>query len=162
LDDHILSDVTNPSIYWAQLDNIVVTWILGTLCPELHEIIQEATETARQAWLTLEAQFFSNRESSILQLYSRFCIFKQGNLSISNYYRHMKGMADNLHVLGETITDRHLIPNLLHDLYKMFDHTKIFIKRWQPFSSFHTIHNDLELKEIELDNSAPSGGGCPP
>jgi hypothetical protein len=26
-DNHILSDVTDPSIYWARLDNIVVTWI---------------------------------------------------------------------------------------------------------------------------------------
>jgi hypothetical protein len=46
LDDHILSGIANPSIYWARLDNIVVTWILGTLSPELHEIIQESTENA--------------------------------------------------------------------------------------------------------------------
>jgi hypothetical protein len=31
---------------------------------------------------------------------------------------------------------------------------KIFIKRSQPFPSFHTIHNDLNLKEIDLDYSA--------
>jgi hypothetical protein len=30
---------------------------------------------------------------------------------------------------------------------------KIFIKRSQSFPSFHTICNDLELEEIELDNS---------
>jgi hypothetical protein len=46
LDDHILSDVVDPSIYWARLDNIMVTWILGTLSPKLHEIIREPTETA--------------------------------------------------------------------------------------------------------------------
>jgi hypothetical protein len=50
---------------------------------------------------------------------------------------------------------------------------KIFIKRSQPFPSFHIIRNDLELKEIELDHSAaqgqastfysaPLGGGRPP
>jgi hypothetical protein len=36
---------------------------------------------------------------------------------------------------------------------KRFDHMKIFIKRSQPFSSFHTIRDDLKLEEIELDNS---------
>jgi hypothetical protein len=46
LDDHVLSDVTNPSTYWARLDNIMVTWILSTLSPELHEIVQEPTKTA--------------------------------------------------------------------------------------------------------------------
>jgi hypothetical protein len=83
----------------------------------------------------------------------------------------MKGMADDLRSLGETIIDRHLILNLLRGLNKRFDHMKIFIKRSQPFPSFHTVRN--ELKEIELDNSvaqghastfysAPSGGGRPP
>jgi hypothetical protein len=55
LDDHAISDVADPSVYWARLDNIVVIWIIGTLSPELHEIIREPTETARQAWLTIEA-----------------------------------------------------------------------------------------------------------
>jgi hypothetical protein len=35
LGDHVLSDIVDPSTYWARLDNIVVTWILGTLSPEL-------------------------------------------------------------------------------------------------------------------------------
>jgi hypothetical protein len=85
----------------------------------------------------------------------------------------MKGMADNLRALGETVTDRHLVLNLLQGLNKKFDHIKIFIKRSQPFPSFHTVRNDLELKEIELDHlaaqgqasafySVPSGGGRPP
>jgi hypothetical protein len=34
---------------------------------------------------------------------------------------------------------------------------KIFIKRSQSFPSFHTVRNDLELKEIELDHSAAQG-----
>jgi hypothetical protein len=48
---------------------------------------------------------------------------------------------------------------------------KIFIKRSQSFPSFHTVRNDLELEEIELDHSMaqgqtsafysmPSGGGA--
>jgi hypothetical protein len=152
-DNHILSDVTDPSIYWARLDNIVVTWILGTLSPDLHEIVWELTETAYQAWLTIEAQFLGNSESCVLQLDARFCAYKQRDLSVSNYCHWMKGMADNLCALGETITDRHLILNHLQGLNKWFDHIKIFIKRSQPFSSFHTICNDLELEEIEMDTS---------
>jgi hypothetical protein len=48
LDDQILSDVADSSVYWDRLDSIVVTWILGTLSPELQEIVREPTETARQ------------------------------------------------------------------------------------------------------------------
>jgi hypothetical protein len=124
---------------------------------------------ARQACLALEVQFLSNCESHVLQLDARFCDFKQGDLGVSDYYRRMKGMADNLHALGEIITDHLLVLNLLHGLDKRFDHMKIFIKRSQSFISFHTICNDLKLKEIELNNSVaqgqasmPLGGGCPP
>jgi hypothetical protein len=69
----------------------------------------------------------------------------------------MNGMANDLCALGETVTDGHLSPNLLHGLNKRFDHMKIFIKLSQSFPSFHTVYNDLKLKEIELDNSAAQG-----
>jgi hypothetical protein len=108
LDDHIVSTVPNPSTYWARLDNIVVTWNLSILSLELYEIIRELTKTARQAWHLLKAQFIGNRESRILQLDARFHVFKQDNLSVSDYCRQMKGMVDDIRALGETVTDRHL------------------------------------------------------
>jgi hypothetical protein len=40
----------------------------------------------------------------------------------------MKSMVDDLHALGENVTDHHLVLNLLHVLNKRFDHIKIFIK----------------------------------
>jgi hypothetical protein len=76
LDDHVLSDVADPSIYWTRLDNIVVTWILSTLSSELHKIVWEPMETARQAWLAIETQFLDNSESRVLQLDVRFRAFK--------------------------------------------------------------------------------------
>jgi hypothetical protein len=129
LNDHILFNVADPSVYWARLDNIMVTWILGTLSPELHEIVRELTETARQAWFAIEAQFLGNSESRVLQLDARFRALKQGDLSVCNYCRQMKGMTDDLRALGETVTDCHLVLNLLQSLNKRFDHMKIFIKR---------------------------------
>jgi hypothetical protein len=128
IDDHILSDVADPFVYWARLDIIVVTWILGALSPELHEIVREPTETERQAWLSIEAQFLSNSESRVLQLDARFRALKQGDLNVSDYCRQMKGMTDDLRALGETVTDRRLALNLLQGLNKRFDHKKIFIK----------------------------------
>jgi hypothetical protein len=104
----------------------VVAWILGTLSPELHEIVREPTETARQAWRAIEAQFLGNRELHVLQLDTKFHVFKQGDLS--DYSHRMKGMADDLRAMGETVTDHHLVLNLLQGLNKRFDHMKIFIK----------------------------------
>jgi hypothetical protein len=153
LDDHALDDIIDPSVYWARLDSIMVTWILDTLSPELHEIVREPMDTARQVWLTIEAQFLCNSEPRVLQLDSRFCAFNQCDLSVNDFCCRMKGMTDDLHVLGEIVIDRHLVLNLLRGLNKRFDHMKIFIKRSQSFPSIHTVYNDLKLKEIELDHS---------
>jgi hypothetical protein len=65
-DDHVLFDAIDSSGYWSTLDNIMVTWILDTLSPKLNEIVREPMETARQAWLAIEAQFLGNRESHVL------------------------------------------------------------------------------------------------
>jgi hypothetical protein len=107
----------------------VTTCILGTLSPELHEIVREPMETAWQAWLAIEAQFLGNNESRVLQLDAVFRAFKHDEHSINVYWRQMKGMADDIHALDETITDRHLVINLLHGLNKRFNHMKIIIKR---------------------------------
>jgi hypothetical protein len=98
------------SVYWDRLDNIV---ILSTISPELPEIVREPTKTAHQAWLAIEAQFLGNSAPRVLQLDARFRALKQGDLSVSDYYRQMKGKADSLRALGETIIHRHLVLNLL-------------------------------------------------
>jgi hypothetical protein len=66
LDDHVLSDIADLSIYWARLDNIVVTLILGTISPKLHGIVRELMETTRQARLAIKAQFLNNSEAHVL------------------------------------------------------------------------------------------------
>jgi hypothetical protein len=96
LDDHVLSFVLDTYTYWAKLDNIVLTWILGTLSVELHKIICGLSKIARQAWLSIEAQFIGNRKFHILQIDAKFCVFKQGDLSVRNYCHKMKGITDDL------------------------------------------------------------------
>jgi hypothetical protein len=128
LDDHILFDIVDPSIYYVRLDNIVVIWILGTLSPDLHKIVRELMKMAHHAWLGIEAEFLDNNESRIPQLDASFRAFRQGDLSISDYCRQMKPMADDLGALGETVINCHLVLNLLQGLNKRFDHMKIFIK----------------------------------
>jgi hypothetical protein len=114
-------------------------------------------ETARQACFVIEGQFLGNSKSRVLQLDARFHAFKQGDLSVSDYYCQMEGMADDLRALGETVIDRHLVLNLLRGLNERFDHMKIFIKQSQSLPSFHTVCNDFELEEIELDHSVDQG-----
>ena len=157
------------------MDAVVLSWVLGTLSPELMESARTRNGTARRAWITVEAQFLGNHEARALRLDAKFRIFVQGDLSIDDYCRKMKGMADALGDLGEVIRDRTLVLNVLRGLNEKFAHMKAHFKRSKPFPSFDEVRNDLILEEI--DSSAPtpppatalvaaptrpSGGSAPP
>jgi len=63
----------------------------------------------------------------------------------------MKGMADALGDLGEVITDRTVVLNVLRGLNAKYDHMKALLKRTRPFPTFNEVRNDLQLEELMLD-----------
>jgi len=60
LDDHVLLDasVAVQTPVWLRLDNIVLSWVLGTISLDLHDLVRN-TPSARGAWLALEGQFWA-------------------------------------------------------------------------------------------------------
>ena len=57
-----------------------------------------------------------NTEAPALRLNSSFWTFVQGDLSVSEFCRQMKGMADSLGDLGCPMEDRILVLNVLYGL----------------------------------------------
>jgi hypothetical protein len=104
LDDHVLCDPTGvaPTAAWVRLDNIVLTWIVGTISVDLHSLLRNLPH-ARAAWLAIEGQFLGNAEAQALCLDAAFRTFVQGDLSVSEYRRKMKTMADLLGDLGAAL-----------------------------------------------------------
>jgi hypothetical protein len=76
--------------------------------------------------------------------------FVQGDLSISEYCRCLKGMADALGHLGEVVLDRSLKLIVLCSLNGHFSHMAALLKQQCPFPTFAVVRNDLQLEEIEL------------
>jgi hypothetical protein len=59
-------------------------------------VVQEHGCTVRHLWLAIENQFLGNREQRTLHLDAVFRTFVQGELSINEYCRKFKDMADDL------------------------------------------------------------------
>ncbi|XP_066360927.1 uncharacterized protein [Miscanthus floridulus] len=117
LDDHVLVDasvaVQTPS--WLRLDSVVLSWIIGTISLDLHDLVRNSAD-ARRAWLALEGQFLGNAEARALRLDASFRTFVQGDLSVGDFCRRMKSMADSLGDLGWPVEDRILVLNVLRGL----------------------------------------------
>jgi hypothetical protein len=150
LADHVLSPVPDPTEDWLLMDEVVLSWIHGTLTAEIQDIVRVSDDTGHRIWGALEAQFLGNRQTRILYLENAFRQFAQGDLSVDEYCRQMKTMADTLRTLGAPITDESLVLNLLRGLSPRFDHVMPILIRMKPFPTFAEVKNDLLLEELRL------------
>jgi uncharacterized membrane protein YgcG len=65
-------------------------------------------------------------------------------------------MADDLGALGEVVTDRMLVLNVIRDLNERFTHVGALLRRARPFPSFLDAREDLTLEELTMANQQPS------
>jgi hypothetical protein len=79
----------------------------------------------------------------------------QGDLTVSEYCRKFKNMADALADLGSLVNDRILVLNILRGLNLRFEHLGAIIRRYTSFPSFLKVQDDLILEELHLDSSGP-------
>jgi len=136
------------------MDCVVKSWITGTISPDLAETVIDRTASARTVWCALEDQFLVNREMRALHLDVQFRNLVQGDLSISDFCRRLKRMAQQLADLGEPVTDR----TLTLKLNERFCDAGRHIRRGNPFPKFKDAVNELILEELTMAHqpSAPS------
>jgi hypothetical protein len=140
------------------MDCVVKSWIAGTISTDLAETAIDQNATARTVWRTLEDQFHGNREACVLQLNVKFRNFVQGDLSVTNYSRELKGMATTLRDLGEDVTDSTLTLSLIQGLNERFREVSRLLRRDIPFPQFKDAVNELLLEEM---TSAPPSSTPP-
>jgi hypothetical protein len=137
LADRVLSDATFPDVpAWDRMDTVVQSWLYNTILPKLQDVTCQNGHTTRDAWLALEDQFISNRETRALHIDAAFRNFVQGDLNINEYCQKMKGFADSLNDLGVHVSDHVLVLNILHGLNKQYEHLCAIFTHTMPFMSF--------------------------
>ena len=102
----------------------------------------------------METQFLGNRETRALYLDAEFRGFSQGDLSITDYCKRLLRMATDLGALGEVISDRTLVLNLIRGLNERFANIGLHLRRSQPFPSFLEAKEALRLEELTFAHRA--------
>ena len=137
LKDHVLSDASYPArSALATMDCCVLTWIYDTMSNDLQQSLMIREPRARVAWLYLEDEFLGQRESCALLLEAEFRTFKQGELSIMDYYHRLETMAASIAEFGDPIGDRQLVLTLFHGLNAKSHHMVSNMKMQRPFPTF--------------------------
>jgi hypothetical protein len=137
------------------MDNVVLNWISNSISTYLHQVVRECGCMARHLWPAIENQFLGNHEQRTLHLDAVFCTFVQGDLSVNEYCRKFKAMADGLTVLDAPVEDWILVLNILRGLNQRFEHVGSIIRCYSPFLNFLKVWDDLLLQEIHMDSIEP-------
>jgi hypothetical protein len=146
LDDHILQDTPAPDFPdWRRMDCVVKSWIAGTISDDLAESVLSRDATARAVWLALEDQFLGNQETRALHLDAKFRHFCQGDLTITEYCRRFKNMANSLADLGEPVSDRTLVLNVIRGLAERFEGVGRHLRLARDFPTFLEARSALIL-----------------
>jgi hypothetical protein len=153
--EHITDDTPSTDPGWIRMDNVILNWINNSISADLHQVAREHGCTARHLWLAIENQFLGNREHRTLHQDAAFHTFVQGDLSVNEYYRKFKVMADGLADLGAPVDDRILILNILQGLNQCFEHVSSIIRRYSPFLNFLKVQDDMLLEELHMDSTGP-------
>lgn len=142
LTDHVLSDDHRPDLAkWFQMDCVVLAWLYGSISANLLQEVMSHDATACSVWRALELQFLGNCEQRSLNLTTEFRTFHQGDLSVNDYCRRMKTMADSLSDLGDPLSDRALVLATLNGLNEKFDTLRSLITMQRPFPSIADVRS---------------------
>jgi hypothetical protein len=132
------------------MDYMVQSWIIATLCDDLAEAISSRNSSVRDLWVAVVTHFLGNRETRTLLLDVKFHAFTQGDLTVADYCRRFKKMADQLADLGSPVQDRTLVLNVLRGLSGRFTNIGIHLPRGFPFPTFQEVQANLLLEEMNM------------
>jgi hypothetical protein len=137
------------------MDSVILSWISNSISVDLHQVVWERGCTVRHLWLTITNEFLDNREHRTLHIDAAFRTIVQGDLSVNEYCRKFKAMADSLADLGAPVDNRMLILNILRGLNQRFEHVSSIIRRYSPFLNFLKVWDDMLLEELHMDSTGP-------
>ena len=153
MDSHIVPDNSSKALIskdseWQRLDDIVRTWIHGSISPSLLQSLVRLDDCAFDAWNRLESNFQNNKTSRILHLESQFNDISLSTFSnVKSYCSELETIATSLTNLGTSITDNRLALQVLHGLTSKYKTFRSLVQHMNPIPSFDTLRYMLELEE---------------
>jgi hypothetical protein len=157
LERHVLPDsVFHESPDWVRMNAVVRTWLLGTLSDALADIVSQRGASARTLWPSIESQFLGNCTTRALYADQEFRSFSHGDLPVAEYCRRYKKLAEDLRDLGEPVSDRTLVLNIVRGLNERFQALGLHLRRTHTLPSFLQVRDDLALEELTMAKVAPA------
>jgi hypothetical protein len=118
-----ITDTVNPEYdAWILQDQMVLSWINGSLTPSVLATVSRSTSSAA-TWFSLEKRYASQCQNRILQLRSELLRTMRGDLSISDFLDIINAVADNLALVGNHVFDTDLVSIIMNNVGAVYETT---------------------------------------
>ncbi|CAL8139773.1 unnamed protein product [Prunus armeniaca] len=107
---------------WIQQDQMVLSWINGSLSPDVLATVARST-SAHLTWLSLEKRYAFQNQNRLLQLRGDLPQTTQGVLSIADFLDKVNSLADNLALFGSSVSDSNLVAIIMNNMGPLYETT---------------------------------------
>lgn len=139
------SPSSDTDTLWKEHNDLTKMWIYGTISDSIIETVLKPKCTARDLWLAIENLFRDNKEARAMQLENDLRTTVIGDLSIHDYCKKLKSIADLLANVESPISDRVLVMHLLNGLSEKYDNIINVIQHRTPFPGFMEARSMLHM-----------------
>ncbi|KAK1645456.1 hypothetical protein QYE76_063261 [Lolium multiflorum] len=139
---------------WATADYTVLNHLHAAIDEDVADMILAGNQTARQLWLAARDLFTANKANKAIYLDNDFRQLVQGSLSIHEYCRRQKHLADALFDNDSPVSDRALVLNTLRGLGPRFASAATVISMTDPLPTFLRTRAMLLMEEMQQANAA--------
>lgn len=110
------NSILSPAyLTWLRRDQFVFSWLLSSITESMLGYVNRCS-TAAELWSVFAQLFQSHSKARAMQLRFLFQTTKKGDLSIDDFVLKMCGLAEQLHAIGQSISNEDLILYVLGDL----------------------------------------------
>ncbi|GJX78829.1 ribonuclease H-like domain-containing protein [Tanacetum coccineum] len=109
---------------WRRLDSLVKVWIYDTISTSLLQTVLKKNATAKDVWKSLEDLFHDNKEARAMELHEELRSMKLRDLSIVEYFKRIKVIADLLANINLAVDENNLVMHAMNGLGDKYVYVK--------------------------------------
>ncbi|KAH9782814.1 retrovirus-related pol polyprotein from transposon RE1 [Citrus sinensis] len=114
--ERVTQQVENPKYtIWRSQDQTLLSWLLSLITEGILSHVH-SFNSSYDVWKTLEKKFGAKSEDRVLQLKYELSVLRKDSLNVEDYCLKMKQIADKLACVGNLVSDKDLLQQILNGL----------------------------------------------
>jgi hypothetical protein len=134
---------------WYKVDRCIINWMNCTRSSEVLRIVRQRSKTdAFTLWTAITNLLHDNQLQHVIFYEAEFRNLYQGDMSITDYCTKLKTLSDNLHNVGQPVSELSQVLNMLHGINMKYRHAISAITSRQPPHTFLSARSHLLMEEL--------------